>query len=174
MIGKLLLLACCSLLISSVEVQAQTLPLKKEKNSQKLVGYSGAVILTPAQKSSLLKARKAVWRAYFTNDQTLLDQLVPENTIVLGNSEEKPFTRKAEILEAAKNLGERGVKLAKLEFPQTKMQVFGQVAIIYTTYHYELRTRSGELITDRGNAVEIFVFRNGSWVNPGWQLSSFK
>ena len=129
--------------------------------------------LPPAEQQALLTAREAVWRAFFTNDQAQLDKLVPDETIVLGGSPEKPFNKKAEILESAKRGGAAGNKLIRAEFPKTEMQVYGNVAIIYTTYLYELENPQGQRQTSTGKATEIFVRRKGTWVNPGWHMSSF-
>ncbi|MBS1788804.1 MAG: nuclear transport factor 2 family protein [Acidobacteria bacterium] len=124
-------------------------------------------------RQQILTAREAVWRAFFTNDQAELDKLVPADTIVLEGSAEKPFVRKAEIMESAKQLAQSGSKLVRLEFPQTEIQVYGNTAILYTTYLYELENK-GERHTSTGRATEIFVWRNGTWVNPGWHMSPFK
>ena len=125
-------------------------------------------------KQRLLDAREAVWRAYFTNDQATLAKLVPAETIVLGNSPQQPFVRQAEILQSAKDLNAAGMKLRQLEFPQTEMQVYGNTAILYTTYRYELENKQGERHLTTGRATEIFVYRNGAWVNPGWHLAEAK
>lgn len=70
------------------------------------------------------------------------------------------------------------MKLRRLEFPQTKMQVCGNTAIIYTTYLYELADnladKQGKHYTNGGRATEIFVNRDGAWVNPGWHMSTFQ
>jgi ketosteroid isomerase-like protein len=130
--------------------------------------------LPPPAKQQLLQAREAVWRAFFTNDQAQLDKLVPADTIVLEVAQEKPFVKKAEILEAAKQLAQSGQKLVRLEFPQTEMQVYGNTAILYTTYVYELENSQGVRHTSTGRATEIFVYRQGAWVNPGWHLTPDK
>jgi ketosteroid isomerase-like protein len=130
--------------------------------------------LSPPAKQQLLQAREAVWRAFFTNDQAQLDKLVPADTIVLEGAPDKPFVKKAEILADAKELAQSGNKLVRLEFPQTEMQVYGDTAIIYTTYLYELENAKGERHTSRGRATEIFVRRNGVWVNPGWHMTPAK
>ncbi|WP_410960336.1 DUF4440 domain-containing protein, partial [Salmonella sp. SAL4431] len=59
----------------------------------------------------------------------------------------------------------------RLEFPRTEIQVYGNTAIIYTTYLYELATPDGPSQVSTGKATEIFVRRNGAWVNPGWHLT---
>ncbi len=127
--------------------------------------------LSPQVHQQLLAAREAVWRAYFTNDQAQLDKLVPADTIVLDGPLEKPFVRKAEILASAQRGAEQGTKLVRLEFPHTEVQVYGTTAIIYTTYVYELERPNGQRQTTTGKATEIFVRRQGAWVNPGWLLA---
>lgn len=130
--------------------------------------------MPPQAKQQLLKAREAVWRAFFTNDQAQLDKLVPADTVVLESAGEKPFVKKAEILESAKQLAQSGQKLVRLEFPQTELQLYGNTAILYTTYLYELENAKGERHTSTGRATEIFVWRDGVWVNPGWHLTPAK
>ena len=130
--------------------------------------------LPPPVRDQLLAAREAVWRAYFTNDQAQLDKLVPAETITLDGPIERPFVRKPEILEGARQGAERGTKLVRLEFPQTEIQVYGTTAVIYTTYLYELETSQGRRQTTTGKATEIFVRRDGGWVNPGWHLAPAK
>ena len=130
--------------------------------------------LSPSAKQQLLQAHEAVWRAFFTNDQAQLDKLVPADTIVLEAEQEKPFLKKADILAAAKQLAQSGNKLVRLEFPQTEMQVYGDTAIIYTTYLYELENKQGARHTSTGRATEIFVRRNDVWVNPGWHMTPVK
>jgi ketosteroid isomerase-like protein len=130
--------------------------------------------LPPQARDQLLSARDAVWRAYFTNDQAKLDKLVPADTVVLEGPLDKPFVRKPQILEDAKRGAERGNKLVRLEFPQTEIQVYGTTAIIYTTYLYELENPQGQRQTSSGRATEVFVRRDGGWVNPGWHMTAVK
>jgi len=59
--------------------------------------------------------------------------------------------------------------LVSIEFPRTDIQVYGNVAIIYTTYRYELDVK-GVRSTTSGQATEMFVRRNGAFVNVGWHL----
>lgn len=128
----------------------------------------------PELRQQILTAREAVWRAYFTNDQAQLDKLVPADTIVLEGPLEKPFVKKAEILASAQQLAQSGNKLVRIEFPQTEMQMYGGTVIIYTTYLYELENAQGERRVSQGRATEIFVRRQGVWVNPGWHMTQLK
>ena len=130
--------------------------------------------ITPQLREQILTSREAVWRAFFTNDQKTLEKLVPADTIVLESAQEKPFVRQEEILRGARELAQSGAKLIRLAFPQTEMQVYGHTAIIYTTYLYELENKQGERHTSAGRATEIFVYRDGVWVNPGWHMAESK
>ena len=130
--------------------------------------------LPPPVRDQLFAAREAVWRAYFANDQAALDKLVPADTIVLEGPLEAPFVRKPQILEHAKSSAAAGGKLVRLEFPQTEVQVYGSTAILYTTYLFELENAQGQRQTNTGRATEIFVRRDGAWVNPGWHMAAAK
>ena len=128
--------------------------------------------LPPPVRDQLLAARESVWRAYFTNDQATLDKLVPADTIVLEGPLDSPFVRKPQILADAARAAASGSKLVRLEFPKTEMQVYGTTVILYTTYLYELENAQGQRQTSTGKATEIFVRRNGAWVNPGWHMAA--
>jgi ketosteroid isomerase-like protein len=132
---------------------------------------SPGTLSEPARKQ-LLDAREAVWRAWFTNDQAKLEQLIPEDVITIDNGSDA-WGNRASVLEGAKRFAESGAKLVRLEFPRTEMQVYGRTVIIYTTYVYELE-RNGQTSARSGRATEIFVLRDGKWVNPGWHLDSGK
>jgi hypothetical protein len=54
------------------------------------------------------------------------------------------------------------------------MQVYGATAILYTTYRYVLDDAQGKRESSSGRATEIFVYRNGAWVNTGWNLTPDK
>ena len=54
-----------------------------------------------------------------------------------------------------------------------EIQRFGDVAIIWTSYLVETE-ENGKRVVSSGRATEIFVRRNGEWVNPGWHTDSFK
>jgi hypothetical protein len=63
--------------------------------------------------------------------------------------------------------------LIKLEFPKTEIQMYGLTAVIYSTYVCELEV-GGQRRTDTGRVTEVFVLRNGQWVNPGWHMDRGK
>ena len=53
------------------------------------------------------------------------------------------------------------------------MQRFGDVAVAWSTYRLEMDVK-GKRSTDAGRATEIFVLRDGEWVNPGWHTDAGK
>lgn len=124
--------------------------------------------LPPPMRQQLLSAREAVWRAWFTNDQAKLSELIPEDAIAI-NAGSEDWSNRTTILEGAKRFAESGAKLVRLEFPRTEMQVYGRTIIIYTTYLYEIEN-NGKKTTSSGRGTEIFVLRDGKFVNTGWHL----
>ncbi len=118
-------------------------------------------------RKRILDAREAVWRAYFTNDQTTLERVIPTETIAIDG--EKEWGNRASILAGAKHMADSGAKLVRLEFPKTEMQVYGNTIILYTTYLYEIEA-NGKRVTKSGRGTEIFVRRGNELVNSGWHL----
>ena len=129
--------------------------------------------LTPPDQKALLATRETVWRAFFSNDQSQLEKLVPNEALVVDELNPGGIGKRADIFEAAKKFAEGGTKLTRLEFPRTEMQVYGDTAILYMTYSFEVE-KGDRRITQTGRGTEIFVKRNGSWLNTGWQLDSDK
>jgi ketosteroid isomerase-like protein len=126
--------------------------------------------LGESMKKSLLAAREAVWRAFFANDRAVLERLVPAETLTIepGGGE---FGNQKAVLEGAAQFAKSGAKLVRLEFPKTELQRFGYTVIVYSTYLYELE-KDGQRSPHSGRVTEVFVYRNGQWVNPGWHMDS--
>ena len=127
-------------------------------------------LLTPPDQKALLASREAVWRAYFTNDQAQLDKLLPPEAMSIGDTNPNVFQKRADILEASKKIAAQGGKLVRLEFPKTEMQLYGDTAILYTTYLFEVEGAQDRRLTQSGRGIEVFVKRDGTWLNTGWQL----
>lgn len=130
--------------------------------------------LQPETLKALLAAREAVWRAFFAGDQAQLEKVIPQEAMAIEGSGEEPIANRAAILEQAKRVAASGAKLTRLEFPRTEVQAYGDTVILYTTYLYELENAKGERRTERGRGTEIFVNRDGTWVNTGWSLQPDK
>ncbi len=128
------------------------------------------VELSDAERFRLLAAREALWRAWFTNDRKKLEQMLPDDTLAINS--DGPWQDRAAILEGAQQFAAAGGKLVRLEFPKTEIRMYGYTAIIYTTYLFETESAQGQKQTSSGRATEVFVLRDGQWVNPGWHMDS--
>ena len=126
-------------------------------------------INSAAQKqddAELLHARETVWRAWFAGDTNALKKLVPPETIVISGGEEQ-WKHQSDVLRSSAEFHTKGGKLIQLEFPRTVVQHFGTVAVVWSTYALEIEI-NGKRSPDSGRVTEIFVWRDGHWMNPGW------
>ena len=131
-----------------------------------LVAMGFGVAAKPDERTELLKVREAVWRAWFANDAKTLEQLVPADTLVINAGQEK-WQNQTDVLKDAADFQAAGGKLIRLEFPRTEIQRFGDVAVTYSDFLYEIE-ESGKRSVTSGRATEVFVRRHGKWTNPGW------
>ena len=90
--------------------------------------------------------------------------MIPEETLTIeaGASE---FGNRAAVLESSAQFAAGGGKLVRLEFPKTEIQCYGNTAIVYSTYLYEVDSNGQRAAI--GRVTEVFVYRKGQWVNPG-------
>jgi hypothetical protein len=123
-------------------------------------------------QGNLKEVREAVWRAWFANDVPTLKRLVPADAIVISAGE-KDWKHQATVFESAAKFHADGGKLIKLAFPHTEEQRYGNVAILYTTYEVETEMKGKRSISS-GRATEIFVMKDGKWVNSGWHTDTEK
>lgn len=130
-----------------------------------------SVRLSQSEQKRLLAAREALWRAWFSSDAKTLEQMLPDDTIAI-NAGDDAWAERAAILESSKGFVAGGNKLVRLEFPKTEIRMYGYTAIIYTTYLFETESSTGERNISSGRATEVFVLRDGHWVNPGWHMDS--
>jgi len=124
--------------------------------------------LPSAEREALLAAREAVWRAWFANDVAVLRDLVPEESIAIDPGVPS-WADRDEILRRSAEFANGGGELIRLEFPETKMQVYGDVVILYTKFIFEAQ-RDGVRNVTTGRGTEVFVKRAGKWLNSGWHL----
>jgi Domain of unknown function (DUF4440) len=127
-----------------------------------------------AQQSDreLLRAREAVWRAWFAGDTKTLDELVPTETIVMSGGE-KEWKHQSDVLRSSAEFHSKGGKLVRLEFPRTEVQHFGDVAIVWSSYVVETEL-DGKRTVGSSRVTEIFVWQQGRWINPGWHTDEEK
>jgi ketosteroid isomerase-like protein len=117
--------------------------------------------LAERERPRLLAEREAVWRAWYT---------IPPETITIDAEGEEWADRDA-VLRGAQRFAESGAQLVELDFPRTEMQLYGDVAILYTLYKYTVE-KNGQRQSRSGRGTEVFVKRAGQWVNVGWHLDS--
>lgn len=139
--------------------------------------WAAALLLLPCaacadDRTELLKTREAVWRAWFANDVVTLRKLVPPGTIVISAGERRWKTQ-PEVLAAAAEFQRNGGRLLRVTFPCTEVQRFGDVAILYSEYALAFEI-GGKTIQQSGRVTEVFVRRNGRWLNPGWHTDQEK
>jgi hypothetical protein len=125
--------------------------------------------LDDGERTSLMKAREAVWRAWFAGDEPALRKLLPPELITIepGSSGFGSFTS---TMEGSRGFAAGGGKLTRLAFPSTEIQVYGNTAMLYTSYEIDLQS-GGQTRSERGMATEAFVLKDGQWLNTGWQLA---
>jgi ketosteroid isomerase-like protein len=128
--------------------------------------------LDEADKMALLVARESVWRAYFANDKPALEKLIPRELVTI-EAQGNEFRSRNDVLTGSEQFAKSGGKLTRLEFPKTEIQCYGSTAIIYSTYLFEIE-HGGQRASNSGRVTEVFVRRNGQWVNPGWHMDSSK
>ena len=127
-------------------------------------GLSASQAIDP----ELLARRELAWRAYFAGDTQALGDLLPPEFIGIGMADE-PFADRAGTLSDARAFQERGGRLVRLAFPETRAQQFGDTVVLYGRYEAVIFS-DGKERTMRGRLTEMFVRRNGKWLHPGWHL----
>jgi hypothetical protein len=123
--------------------------------------------LNDMARKSLLTAREAVWRAWYAGDTAALKELLPPELVTMESS---GWGERDGIIAASELFAKNGGRLTRLEFPRTEIQAYGNTVIIYTSYELDV-VEGGKTRMERGKATEIFVRRNGKWLNTGWQLA---
>ena len=121
-------------------------------------------------RQRILGAREAVWRAWFTHDEAALEKAIPENVIASFQSNGK-WLKRSDILAESKAFADSGIKLVRLEFPETEIQMYGSTITLYTTYVYET-DKDGKRMTHTGRGIESFVLRGNDLFDTGWLLTS--
>jgi ketosteroid isomerase-like protein len=126
--------------------------------------------LVVRERPHLLAAREAVWRAWYTDDRAHLAKVIPPETITI-DAEGEEWADRDTVLRGAQQFEESGAQLVDLDFPRTEIQLYGDVAILYTLYKYTVE-KNGQRQSQSGRGTEVFVKRAGQWVNVGWHLDS--
>src|SRR4030095_8161286 len=126
--------------------------------------------LTDDVRRELLDARDIAWRSFFQKDLTVVERILAPELIAIQQNSDKCDDR-TRLVALAKAMSEQGVHLLRLEFPHTEIQLFGDTAILYYTYVFETGLK-GKSVVDGGRGTEVFVRRDGKWVDVGWHLDN--
>jgi ketosteroid isomerase-like protein len=143
-------------LICAITLALTTLPLQGQRSAP-----------DPDWKTALLAAREAAWRNYY-GDADKLAAMLPDDFIAIDNGGR--FSNKTETVASSRTDIAAGQKIASLKFPETKIQRYGDVAIIYTTYELMIAGQDGKTVTASGRATEICRWDGTRWLHPGWHL----
>jgi hypothetical protein len=127
-------------------------------------------LLTDEVRRELLNARDTAWRSFFQKDLTVLEKILAPELIAIQQNSDK-WDDRTRLLALAKAMNEQGVQLLRLEFPRTEIQLFGDTAILYYTYIFETGLKSKSVV-DGGRGTEVFVRRDGKWIDVGWHLDN--
>ena len=126
----------------------------------------------PAIQQQIVAIRDTAWRSYFANDQATMARLFPPNFIAIGWSGGPWLDRSGTLADAA-DFASHGGSLVALDFPHTEIQLFGDVAVVYSMYVVEFNY-DGIATRQSGRATEVFQKKDGHWVHPSWHLDSGK
>jgi hypothetical protein len=130
--------------------------------------------LSKEERDGLLKFREQAWRDFFAGNKAGLEKALPTNFIGIGwGHEEDRFSDRKDAVVNAESFAKSGGKLTRLEFPETKIQAWGDVVIFYTTFDLDLEGGDGKKTTIKGHGTEIFVKEDGKWIHPGWHLDNY-
>ena len=137
-----------------------------------IVALMACAAVAQDNDAPILQCREAVWRAWFANDTKTLAELVPAEAIAISPSEDE-WKNQSDIVREAAEFQAQGGKLIRLEFPRTRIQRYGDAAFVYSQFVLETET-NGKRSIATGRATEVFVLRNGRWINPGWHTDAHK
>ncbi len=125
----------------------------------------------PRSDPDLMRVQREVWEVWYGGDTARLRQLTP-GLVALGDGGDS-FSDQEAAVHGSARFHASGGRLLELSFPQMRVQRFGDVAVVYSTFH-SVALVQGDTQRRTGRATEVFVRQNGKWVNPGWHLDSGK
>jgi hypothetical protein len=126
--------------------------------------------LTDDVRKELLEARETAWRSFFQKDPAVVERILAPELIAIQQNSDR-WDNRSRLIALAKAMNEQGVQLLRLEFPRTEIQLFGDTAILYYTYIFETGLK-GKSVVDGGRGTEVFVRRDGKWIDVGWHLDN--
>ena len=122
-------------------------------------------------RQEILRLREAAWWAWFTNDRTAFERLVPHELLAIGWSG-GPWNDRSATLGSMAEFAASGQQLRAIEFPHNVLQAYGDVVIVYTVFCATIAGAGGSEQTVCGRGTEVFVRRDGAWVHTAWHLDN--
>ncbi len=158
------------LLLGIVLAVGPILSSNAEEESQHEKSIAQTSVPTDDVRRELLDARDTAWRSFFQKDLTVVEKILAPELIAIQQNSDK-WDDRTHLIALAKAMNKQGVELLRLEFPRTEIQLFGDTAILYYTYVFETGLK-GKSVVDGGRGTEVFVRRDGKWVDVGWHLDN--
>lgn len=158
------------LLVGTVFVFGPNVSAHSAESSSQAQRAAHSSALTEEIRKELLDARQTAWTAFFQKDQAVLEEILAPELIAIQQTDER-WDNRTGLLAMAKSMSKQGAQLVRLEFPRTEIQLFGDTAILYYTYIFEMANQ-GRTGLDAGRGTEVFVRRDGKWVDVGWHLDN--
>ncbi len=121
-------------------------------------------------KTDLVTVREQVWRDWFTGSPKL-GEVLTDDFVGMGYGS-GPWDTKETTLAGSRDFAASGSKLVSISFPKTTTQAMGDVVIVYSNYELAFTSDAGEATTQRGRSTEVFLWKGGRWLHPGWHLDS--
>jgi hypothetical protein len=119
---------------------------------------------------ALAKVQREVWDVWFAGDTVRLKEIIPPDLVVI-NSGGGNFSSFRDEVASSANFSRSGGRLLELTFPEMRVQQFGDVVVVYTQYRLAF-VMGSDTTRQSGRATEVFVKRDGKWVNPAWHMDS--
>lgn len=154
----------------TLTLAALLLPAALSAQDSTLMNMKQITHVDPAIERQIVAIRDTAWHAYFANDQATMARIFPDNFISIGWSG-GPWLDRAGTLADAASFESHGGKLVALDFPHTEIQLFGNVAAVFSLYVVEFEY-DGIVSRQSGRATEVFERKGDHWIHPSWHLDS--
>ncbi len=119
-------------------------------------------------RRDLLAARENAWRSFFgQNAGAEVEKALGPEVIAIQESD-VAWDNRTHLIAMAGAMEKTGNQITP---PRVRRSSFGETAILYYTYLME-HSVAGKSSVEAGRGTEIFVRRDGHWVDVGWHLDS--
>ncbi len=129
-------------------------------------------LVSEQTRQELFDAREAAWRSFFVADPAAaIEKSISPAVIAIQQNEER-WDNRAHLIAVSRAMQKQNIKLIRIEFPRTEVQLFAETAILYYSYIFETGVEGKESWIDTGRGTEMFVRHDGRWIDVGWHLDN--